>query len=133
MHTAFIAAFAGSILSDGVATDILVTMLHCCSGNTSQNFTIMDDCICSGEPGLEVRAGQDNSPSSWVPCDPVEGAITVNIGDALQYWSDGTLKSTFHRVRMPNAEEYQASQSDRHAKVEVLHWRGNSSGLLTGL
>ncbi len=43
----------------------------------------------------------------WVPCDPVPGAITVNIGDALQYWSDGRLKSTFHRVRMPRKDEYQ--------------------------
>ena len=58
-------------------------------------------------------AGKDTTPKEamqsglWVPCDPVPGAITVNIGDALQYWSDGRLKSTFHRVRMPRKDEYQ--------------------------
>ena len=60
-------------------------------------------------------AGKDTTPQEamqsglWVPCDPVPGAITVNIGDALQYWTDGRLKSTFHRVRMPRKDEYQAS------------------------
>lgn len=67
----------------------------------------------AGEPGLEVCAGKDTTPKEamqsglWVPCDPIPGAITVNIGDALQYWTDGRLKSTFHRVRMPNKDEYQ--------------------------
>ena len=42
----------------------------------------------------------------WHPCDPVEGTITVNVGDALQYWSDDRLKSTFHRVRVPKEHEY---------------------------
>ena len=71
----------------------------------------------TGEPGLEVCAGKGTTPQQamqsglWVPCDPREGAITVNIGDALQYWSDGRLKSTYHRVRMPRAEEFQASAS----------------------
>ena len=67
----------------------------------------------SGEPGLEVCAGKDTTPKEamqsglWVPCDPVPGAITVNIGDALQYWTDGRLKSTFHRVRMPSKDDFQ--------------------------
>lgn len=67
----------------------------------------------SGETGLEVCAGKDTTPKEamqsglWVPCDPVPGAITVNIGDALQYWSDGRLKPIFHRVRLPGKDEYQ--------------------------
>jgi len=28
----------------------------------------------------------------WTPCNPQQGAITVNIGDALMYWSDDKLK-----------------------------------------
>jgi 2OG-Fe(II) oxygenase superfamily len=36
-----------------------------------------------------------------VPASPLEGAITVNIGDILMRWSDDTLKSTYHRVRVP--------------------------------
>ena len=29
------------------------------------------------------------------------GCLTVNIGDALTRWTDGVLKSTYHRVRAP--------------------------------
>ncbi len=28
----------------------------------------------------------------WTPCNPQQGAITVNVGDALMYWSDDKLK-----------------------------------------
>lgn len=80
-------------------------------------ITLLNVDHCSGEPGLEVCSGKGITPQQamqsglWVPCDPVEGAITVNIGDALQYWSDGRLRSTYHRVRMPSREEYQVSPS----------------------
>ena len=58
--------------------------------------------VLPGELGLEVCAGKGTSAKEamksgmWHPCDPVEGTITVNVGDALQYWSDDRLKSTFH-------------------------------------
>lgn len=87
----------------------------------------------SGEPGLEVCAGKGTTPQQamqsgfWVPCDPREGAITVNIGDALQYWSDGRLKSTYHRVRMPRAEEF---QGDRYSMAYFANTR--ASTLLQG-
>ena len=38
---------------------------------------------------------------SWHPCPHIPGCIVVNVGDSLQAWSDGILKSNFHRVRMP--------------------------------
>ena len=44
---------------------------------------------------------------SWTPCPPLPGCITVNIGDPLQFWSDGVLKSNYHRVRMPYPDEPQ--------------------------
>ncbi|KAK9823692.1 hypothetical protein WJX72_004661 [[Myrmecia] bisecta] len=63
-----------------------------------------------GQAGLEVcpgiAAGVSLDKRPWTPIDPIPGAITINIGDALQYWSDDRLKSTFHRVRMPRPEEY---------------------------
>jgi len=69
--------------------------------------------VClAGEVGLEVCAGKGTTAKEamktglWQPCDPVAGAITINIGDALQYWSDDRLKSTFHRVRVPKEHEY---------------------------
>ena len=38
----------------------------------------------------------------WTPCDPQPGAITVNVGDALMYWSDDKLKvsSAPHRSHL---------------------------------
>jgi isopenicillin N synthase-like dioxygenase len=37
----------------------------------------------------------------WTLVDPVEDAITINIGDMLMRWSDDRLKSNFHRVKPP--------------------------------
>lgn len=37
----------------------------------------------------------------WTPVDAQPGCIVVNIGDGLAWWSDGILKSTYHRVRSP--------------------------------
>ena len=43
----------------------------------------------------------------WLPCPPIPGCITINIGDPLQVWSDGVLKSNYHRVRWPKEGEPQ--------------------------
>lgn len=93
----------------------------CCQGVYSLALALTASVLPTpGEVGLEVCAGKDTTPQQamqsglWVPCDPVEGAITVNIGDALQYWSDGQLKSTYHRVRMPRVSEHQASARGVH-------------------
>jgi isopenicillin N synthase-like dioxygenase len=48
---------------------------------------------------------------SWNPCPHIPGCITVNIGDALQAFSDGLLKSNYHRVRMPEPGEPQVRLS----------------------
>ena len=68
----------------------------------------------AGQTGLEVCSGlttdrKKAQDAQWVSFDPVPGAITINIGDSLQYWSDGALKSTYHRVRCPTAGEYAVS------------------------
>ena len=42
---------------------------------------------------------------NWTDCPPKPGCITVNVGDPLQFWSDGLLKSNYHRVRMPKEGE----------------------------
>lgn len=65
------------------------------------------DCVTllfqtPGNEGLECAANpRNNTSSSWVPVDPIEGGISVNIGDMLARWSDGLLLSNLHRVRMP--------------------------------
>ena len=61
--------------------------------------------MCSGLT-TDRKKAQD---AQWVSFDPVPGAITINIGDSLQYWSDGALKSTYHRVRCPTAGDYAVS------------------------
>ncbi|DBB14242.1 TPA: hypothetical protein ACH3X3_001190 [Trebouxia sp. C0006] len=82
-----------------------------------------------GEVGLEVCAGKGTTAKEamktglWQPCDPVAGAITINIGDALQYWSDDRLKSTFHRVRVPKEHEY---KGDRHSMAYFANARGST-------
>lgn len=42
---------------------------------------------------------------TWTPLDPKPGCLTVNIGDGLTRWTDGLLKSTYHRVRTPGPGE----------------------------
>ena len=70
---------------------------------------------CAGEVGLEVCAGKGTTATEamqsgmWHPCDPVAGTITMNIGDALQYWSDDRLKSAFHHVRVPRGNAYKVA------------------------
>ncbi|CAL5228586.1 g11746 [Coccomyxa viridis] len=68
-----------------------------------------------GSVGLELAAGKDGKAvgsevgqytvEGWTDCPPKPGCITVNVGDPLQFWSDGLLKSNYHRVRMPKEGE----------------------------
>jgi isopenicillin N synthase-like dioxygenase len=44
--------------------------------------------------GLEVQT----KSGEWVGAPPIEGSFVVNIGDILQYWSNGRYSSTRHRV-----------------------------------
>ncbi|KAK5113735.1 hypothetical protein LTR85_010752 [Meristemomyces frigidus] len=82
-----------------------------------------------GNPGLEIK-----TPSGeWapVPVDPKEHLvgsahddtsaerplpILVNIGDLLEDWTDGLLKSTVHRVIFP-----EASSGDRYSIAYFCH------------
>lgn len=87
-----------------------------------------------GEDGLECRRrgvtddnDEDEASASWVEVPPVEGGITVNIGDMLKRWSDSKLYSNLHRVRMPKSREECAKsrysvafflQADKSALIE---------------
>jgi isopenicillin N synthase-like dioxygenase len=51
--------------------------------------------------GLEVQSPQ----GTWVRATPIPGSIVVNAGDLLNRWSNGTIKSTKHRVVQPPAKE----------------------------
>jgi isopenicillin N synthase-like dioxygenase len=48
----------------------------------------------NGIPGLEVQA----SRTHWISAPIIPGAVLVNIGDQMEYWTGGRFKSTKHRV-----------------------------------
>ena len=52
--------------------------------------------------GLEAKAVS----GSWLPADPIPGAILVNVGDLLEAVSGGRFPATRHRVLVP-LEEFQ--------------------------
>ena len=73
------------------------------------------DCLTllfqrSGQGGLQVCPGKDMQSHSWTSVEPRDDVITCNIGDMLMRWSDDLLPSNFHRVRNPEADEYQGSR-----------------------
>jgi isopenicillin N synthase-like dioxygenase len=60
-----------------------------------------------GQPGLEIlasRRGDEKEEWLSVPINPSnekETPILVNVGDLLEYWTSGVLKSAVHRVIFP--------------------------------
>jgi isopenicillin N synthase-like dioxygenase len=59
---------------------------HADSGSVTLLFQ-----TCSG---LEV----ESPTGEWVAAPSIPGHILVNLGDALSFWSGGSLKATKHRV-----------------------------------
>ena len=79
----------------------------------------------AGQPGLEIKT----SSGEWsaVPIDPLQHnkahsiggrpvPILVNIGDLLEDWTSGLLKSTVHRVVFPKADS-----GDRYSIAFFCH------------
>ncbi|QDS77366.1 hypothetical protein FKW77_005608 [Venturia effusa] len=60
-----------------------------------------------GQPGLEIlasRRGAEEEEWLSVPINPsheINTPILVNVGDLLEYWTNGVLKSAVHRVIFP--------------------------------
>ncbi|TLD08461.1 uncharacterized protein PgNI_07178 [Pyricularia grisea] len=52
-----------------------------------------------GAGGLQVE--DPGSSGRFVDASPVDGAVVVNVGDALMRWTNGYFKSTLHRVGNP--------------------------------
>ncbi|WP_295013918.1 isopenicillin N synthase family oxygenase [uncultured Microbacterium sp.] len=57
-----------------------------------------------GKGGLQVERD-----GVWVDAPPVDGAFVVNIGELLEYATDGYLKATNHRVVSPKAPDERIS------------------------
>ena len=68
------------------------------------------------EAGLELltRLGE------WLPVQPPEGALAVNVGDMLDRLTNGRLRSTTHRVVNPQGE---AAYRARYSMPFFLHFR----------
>ncbi|KAJ0340685.1 hypothetical protein COL154_012394 [Colletotrichum chrysophilum] len=81
----------------------------------------------SDQGGLQV---QRHSAWTDVPCLP--DAIVVNIGDALEFWTAGRLRSTVHRVAFPRSASENVGrlsipvfiQPDRHVLLEPIKGKG---------
>ena len=74
--------------------------------------------------GLEVCCEEKQEAQSWAPVTPDEGLITCNIGDMLMRWSDDKLRSTPHRVTMP---EGGGSFDDRHSMAFFCQANGRQT------
>ena len=68
------------------------------------------------EAGLELLARDGR----WLPVSPPPGALAVNIGDMLQRYTAGRLRSTTHRVVNPVGERMALS---RYSLPFFLHFR----------
>ncbi len=53
-------------------------------------------------PGLQAL----NAADRWIDVPPVPGTLVINIGDMLETWTGGHLRSTLHRVVNNGRERY---------------------------
>lgn len=52
-----------------------------------------------GQTGLEILSPRTGE---WEPVPVVPGAVCVNVGDLMSFWTAGLLRSTVHRVVVPS-------------------------------
>ncbi|KXH54705.1 2OG-Fe(II)oxygenase superfamily protein [Colletotrichum salicis] len=84
--------------------------------------------VLRGGGGGGGGGGGDNNAATWadVPCIP--DAVVVNIGDALEFWTAGRLRSTVHRVAFPRSASENVArlsipvfiQPDRHVVLAPI-------------
>jgi isopenicillin N synthase-like dioxygenase len=70
------------------------------------------------EAGLELLTRD----GTWIPANPPEGALVVNVGDMLERLTNRLLPSTIHRVRNPDAARARFS---RYSMPFFLHLRSD--------
>lgn len=70
------------------------------------------------EAGLELLTTEGN----WIPANPPEGALVINVGDMLERLTNCLLPSTIHRVRNPDP---QRARFSRYSMPFFLHLRSD--------
>lgn len=70
------------------------------------------------EAGLELLTRE----GKWIPANPPEGALVINVGDMLERVTNHMLPSTIHRVRNPDAARARFS---RYSMPFFLHLRSD--------
>ncbi|MGJ3230420.1 MAG: isopenicillin N synthase family dioxygenase [Oceanicaulis sp.] len=65
-----------------------------------EDINVITLLLGAEEAGLQVKT----KSGAWLPIQPPEGALVVNIGDMLQRLTNHVLPSTTHRVVNPSAE-----------------------------
>jgi isopenicillin N synthase-like dioxygenase len=70
------------------------------------------------EAGLELLARD----GEWIPANPPEGALVVNVGDMLQRLTNHKLPSTTHRVRNPSDDR---AAHSRYSMPFFVHLRSD--------
>lgn len=68
--------------------------------------------------GLEVLAADDR----WIGVPAVKGAYVVNIGDALERWTNGRWRSTLHRVALPPTDATGSTERQSLAFFHNANW-----------
>ncbi|KAL4910686.1 hypothetical protein BDW74DRAFT_141651 [Aspergillus multicolor] len=83
------------------ADDLEQDRISRCAAHTdwsSITLLFQDDC-----GGLEVE--DISRPGTFVPAPPVKNSIIMNVGDLLQRWTNDRLRSTNHRVGLPELSD----------------------------
>ena len=65
-----------------------------------EDINVITLLLGAEEAGLQVKTRS----GEWLPIQPPEGALVVNVGDMLQRLTNNVLPSTTHRVVNPSAE-----------------------------
>jgi len=80
-----------------------------------EDINVITLLLGAEEAGLELL----NRDGSWLPVNPPEGALVVNIGDMLQRLTNHVLPSTTHRVANPIGH---AAARARYSMPFFLHF-----------
>lgn len=93
-----------AVPSSGSSSDAATTKIRAGSHSDYGTITLL---FQRGVSGLQVQRPEDET---WMDIAPKAGAIVVNVGDALEFWTAAVFRSTQHRVVMPRTSDEAVSR-----------------------